>query len=109
MDNIALADPGRFRTVIARHQQVERIVSGHHHRPIIGQCAHAVVSISPSVAHQVELSFDPASSGAFNFEPPAFQLHAWDESYGFVSHTIYTDAYEGPFPFLSDPDYPGSH
>jgi Icc protein len=107
MDNIALADADRFRAVIARHRQVERIVAGHHHRPIIGQCAHAVVSLSPSVAHQVELSFNPASSGTFNFEPPAFQLHAWDKSYGFVSHTIYTAAYEGPFPFLSDPDHPG--
>jgi len=109
MDNIALTDAERFRAVIARHRQVGRIVSGHHHRPIIGQCAHAVVSIAPSVAHQVELSFDPAASGAFNFEPPAFQLHDWDESYGFVSHTIYTADYDGPYPFLSDPDHPDRH
>jgi 3',5'-cyclic AMP phosphodiesterase CpdA len=107
MDGIALREPQRFRSVIARHRQVERIVCGHHHRPIVGQCAHAIVSISPSVAHQVELSFDPTDSGAFNFEPPAIQLHAWDAVTGFVSHTIYTATYEGPFPFLADPDYPG--
>ncbi|PPQ28452.1 phosphodiesterase [Rhodopila globiformis] len=108
LDDIALRQAERFRAVIARHRQVARIIAGHHHRPIIGQCAHAVVSISPSVAHQVELSFDPAASGAFNFEPPAFQLHAWDEASGFVSHTIYTSAYDGPFPFLSDPDHPAT-
>jgi 3',5'-cyclic AMP phosphodiesterase CpdA len=109
MDKIALLDPEAFRSVIARHRQVERIVCGHHHRPIVGQCAHAIVSISPSVAHQVELTFDPAEPGAFNFEPPALQLHAWHEGTGFISHTVYTDRYTGPFPFLTHPDYPGAH
>jgi Icc protein len=109
MDRIALLNPGTFRTVIARHRQVQRIVCGHHHRPIVGQCAHAIVSISPSVAHQVELTFDPSAPGTFNFEPPAFQLHIWHETTGFVSHTVYTDSYNGPFPFITDPAYPGAH
>jgi Icc protein len=109
MDKIALFDAGAFRSVIARHRQVQRIVCGHHHRPIVGQCAHAIVSISPSVGHQVELTFDPSDPGAFNFEPPAFQLHMWHDINGFVSHTVYTDSYPGPFPFLTDPDYPGTH
>ncbi len=99
MDKIALLNQPEFAAVIARHRQVQRI---------IGQCAHAVVSIAPSVAHQVELTFDPADSGAFNFEPPAFQLHVWTGSNGFVSHTIYTDRYDGPFPFLADSEYPGT-
>jgi len=109
MDKIALQNPETFRSVIARHRQVERIVCGHHHRPIVGQCAHAIVSISPSAAHQVELRFDPADPGAFNFEPPAFLLHKWQDSIGFVSHTVYTESYRGPFPFLTDPEYPGGH
>ena len=108
MDAIALRDAGAFRSVIARHRQVERIVCGHHHRPIFGQCAHALASISPSVAHQVELTFDPTGNGAFNFEPPAFQMHVWQGSEGFASHTVYTDTYPGPFPFLTDPDCPGA-
>jgi Icc protein len=108
MDTIALHNLDEFRSVIARHRQVQRIVCGHHHRPIVGQCAHAVVSISPSVAHQVELTFNPSDPGAFNFEPPVFQLHAWLGKNGFVSHTIYVERYEGPFPFLTDPDYPGT-
>ncbi len=102
MDKIALHDSDAFRAVIARHRQVERIVCGHHHRPVIGRCAHAIASISPSVAHQVALTFDPADKGSFNFEPPAFQLHLWGEQDGFVSHTVYTDQYRGPFPFASD-------
>ncbi len=109
MDRIALLKADAFRSVIARHPQVERIICGHHHRPIVGQCAQAIVSISPSVAHQVALTFDPVDTGAFNFEPPAFQLHKWDGQTGFVSHTVYTERYRGPFPFLTDPDYPGAH
>jgi 3',5'-cyclic-AMP phosphodiesterase len=104
MDKIALLNPDMFQTVIARHPQVQRIICGHHHRPIVGQCAQAIVSISPSVAHQVELTFDPSDSGAFNFEPPAFQLHTWQTKNGFVSHTVYTENYPGPFPFLAHPD-----
>jgi Icc protein len=99
MDKISLLNAAAFRTVIARHRQVERIICGHHHRPIVGRCAHAIASISPSVAHQVELTFDPSDTGAFNFEPPAFQLHVWQRETGFVSHTVYTDTYRGPFPF----------
>ena len=109
MDKIALLNAEAFRSVIVRHRQVERIVCGHHHRPIVGQCAHAIVSVAPSVAHQVELTFDPNDPGAFNFEPPAFQLHSRTEDSGFVSHTVYTDSYRGPFPFLTDTDYPGAH
>jgi 3',5'-cyclic AMP phosphodiesterase CpdA len=107
MDRIALRDPEAFRAVIGRHRQVARIVCGHHHRPIVGQCAHAIVSISPSVAHQVALTFDPNDTGAFNFEPPAFQLHTWGVDAGFVSHTVYTDSYRGPFPFLSGGEHAG--
>ena len=107
MDKIALRDPDAFRAVIARHRQVERIVCGHHHRPVVGQCAHAIVSISPSVAHQVELTFNSADPGAFNFEPAAFQLHMYSIATGFASHIVYTDRYPGPFPFLTDPAYPG--
>ena len=99
MDQIALLDQGAFRATIARHRQVERIVCGHHHRPVIGQCEHVTATISPSVVHQVGLTFDSQDPGAFIFEPPAFQLHKWSEEDGFVTHTVYTDAYRGPFPF----------
>ena len=108
MDKIALLNVDMFRSIIARHHHVERIVCGHHHRPIFGQCAHAIVSIAPSVAHQVELTLDPTDTGAFNFEPPAFQFHLWQAKNVFVSHTAYIENYNGPFPFLTDVEYPGT-
>jgi 3',5'-cyclic AMP phosphodiesterase CpdA len=102
MDRIGLLDAVEFTAVITRHPQVERIICGHHHRPIIGRCAHAIVSISPSVAHQVALTFDPNDIGAFTFEPPAFHLHLWTGAGGFVTHTVFTDNYRGPFPFSGE-------
>ena len=104
MDNIGLRNAEAFRSIIARHRQVERIACGHLHRPIVTNCAQAIVSIAPSVAHQVALTFDPADTGAFNFEPPAFLLHTWHELRGFVTHTVYTDDYPGPFAFSGGKD-----
>ena len=88
-------------------RQVERIICGHHHRPIVARLAHAIASIAPSVAHQVEMTLNPHDSGAFIFEPPAFQLHRWTAADGIVSHTVYVEDFPGPYPFVNDPDYPG--
>lgn len=107
MDRIALRDPWDFADIIARHRQVERIVCGHHHRPVVARVAHAIASICPSVAHQVELDLHPDAPSAFVMEPAAFQLHHWSAQHGFVSHTAMVEAFPGPFPFLADPDYPG--
>jgi 3',5'-cyclic AMP phosphodiesterase CpdA len=107
MDRINLRNSAAFAAVIGRHRQVERIICGHHHRPIVARVGHAIASISPSVAHQVQMTFDPHDSGAFTFEPPAFQLHLWTAADGVVSHTVYVEDYPGPYPFVNDPDYPG--
>ncbi len=108
MDRINLRNTPEFAAIIARHRQVERIICGHHHRPIVTRVAHAIASISPSVAHQVEMSLDPHDPGAFVFEPPAFQLHRWTPTDGIVSHTVYVEDFPGPYPFVNDPEYPGS-
>ena len=108
MDRINLRNAGEFSAIIARHRQVDRIICGHHHRPIVTRVAQAIASIAPSVAHQVELTLDPHDPGAFVFEPPAFQLHCWTAGEGIVSHTVYVEDYPGPFPFVNDPEYPGA-
>jgi len=107
MDRIFLRDAEAFAAVIARHPQVRRIICGHHHRPIFTHVAHAIASISPSVAHQVELCLDPADKGAFNFEPAAFHLHRWTPADGIVTHMAYVESFPGPYSFIAAPDYPG--
>lgn len=108
MDRINLRNAEAFAAVIARHPQVQRIVCGHHHRPIFGRVAHAIASVGPSVAHQVEFCLLPDDPGAFNFEPAAFHLHRWTKADGIVSHMVYVEHFPGPFPFLTDPEYPGT-
>jgi Icc protein len=107
MDRIALRAPEAFAEVVARHPQVRRIICGHHHRPIFAPLGQAIVSIAPSVAHQVELNFDTTDNGAFNFEPPAFHLHRWSAADGIVTHMAYVETFPGPYPFVGSPDYPG--
>ena len=107
MDAINLHGSDAFAATVARHAQVRRIVCGHHHRPVVAQVAHAIASISPSVAHQVELDLSPAAPAGFVLEPPAFQIHTWSATAGFVSHTALVEAFPGPFPFTLDKEYPG--
>ena len=107
MDAINLRDADAFASVIERHRQVRRILCGHHHRPITGQVAHAIVSVAPSVAHQVELDLNVDDPGAWNFEPPAFHIHLTADDGGLATHTAYVENFPGPFPFVTDPDYPG--
>ncbi len=107
MDRIMLRDSAAFANVIARHRQVCRIVCGHHHRPIMGQVAHAIATVAPSVAHQSELDLQADAEGMIVLEPPAYQLHLWRDDIGMVSHTAYVEAAAGPYPFVNDPAYPG--
>lgn len=107
MDGIALHAPERFIDVLRRHPQVERVVCGHHHRPVVARVGPAIATICPSVAHQVELDLSEDAPAAFVLEPPAYQIHRWRPETGIVTHTALVEAYPGPFPFLDDPDYPG--
>ena len=107
MDAIALRDPAGFAGVLARHRQVQRVVCGHHHRPVTAALGTAIASICPSVAHQVELDLADDAPAAFVMEPAGFQVHRWRAETGFVTHTACVEAFPGPFPFLPDPDYPG--
>lgn len=108
MDAIRLLEgAGRFRDLIAAHPNVERVICGHHHRPIQVRYAGTIASIAPSVAHQVELELSEAADGALVLEPPAFQLHLYRPETGIVSHTAYVEDYPGPFPFVLDAAYPG--
>ncbi len=108
MDRINMRNSSEFADLIARHKQVERIICGHVHRPVVVRIGQAIASIAPSVAHQVELSFDPHDAGAFVFEPPAYQLHGWTADDGIVSHVVYVERFGGPFPFVNDAEYPGT-
>lgn len=103
MDKINLHASDAFAAVVARHPQVCRIICGHHHRAMTAPLAHTIAMVSPSVAHQIEFSLVPGDPGAIVMEPPAFSLHHWTPEHGMVSHTVYVEAFAGPYPFVQEP------
>lgn len=93
--------------IVRTHGRVERILCGHHHRPIETLFGGTIASIAPGVAHQVAFDLTEEHDGALVFEPPAFRLHRWRPGEGLVSHMVYVERYPGPYPFVLDPAYPG--
>lgn len=88
-DRIGLSDADRFEAVIARHPQVGRIISGHHHRAVVGQCAQAIVIAAPSSDRAYGLALDdgdPVATGTD--EQPGWALHVWAPETGFASHFL---------------------
>lgn len=102
MDAINCRNAAALGAIAQRHPQIERIVCGHHHRPIQVRWNGTLVSVAPSVAHQVSLDLLPDADARFVLEPPAFHLHAWIPGTGLVTHQAYVDAYPGPYPFAAD-------
>jgi hypothetical protein len=68
---------------------------------VFARLGNAIVSIAPSVAHQVAFDLREEAPSALVLEPPAYQLHHWRGAAGFVSHTVLVEEYPGPFPFLA--------
>lgn len=109
MDRIRLMEGAdRFKSIVSGRGNVERVLCGHHHRPIHTRFAGTIASVAPGVAHQVALDFNEDFGGALVLEPPAFELHLYRPEIGLVSHMVYVERYPGPYPFVLEPDYPGS-
>ena len=109
MDRIRLLRGAeRLADIIAANRQVERLLTGHHHRPVQVRFAGTICQIAPSVAHQVILDLREEAPSCFALEPPAFLLHQWIAGTGIVTHTAMVDRYPGPFPFVLPPEYPGA-
>ena len=100
MDDYGLrrGGPG-LAEVLARHAQVDRIVSGHLHRSITGRFAGRLAMTAPSTAHALAFDLGPDAPLAFTLEPAGFLVHAWSGSAGIASHVVHADAYDGPYAF----------
>jgi 3',5'-cyclic AMP phosphodiesterase CpdA len=99
MDRVRLANPRELEQVIARHSQVERVISGHLHRAIVTRFGGTIATTCPSPSHQVALDLADDAASQFVMEPPAFQLHLWLEGKGVITHTAAIGEFGGPFPF----------
>jgi Icc protein len=77
LDRSGCANAEALAAVVARHSQVERILSGHVHRAAQIRFAGTVVATSPSTAYQVALELGHDGEAHLIEEPPAFLLHRW--------------------------------
>src|SRR5262249_57464858 len=84
--------------LVAQHRQIERIVCGHVHRPMVVRWAGTVVTTAPATAHQVTLDLKEGSHTSWIMEPPACHLHYWREDAGLVAHPSYIGDYRPPPP-----------
>lgn len=77
MDAIGIPEPDRLALaeVIARHRQVQRIVSGHVHRTVVGELGGVTVLAIPSTDVQLVLDFG-ADEMRFTPGPRYFAVHA---------------------------------
>lgn len=102
MDAIRLlAGADRLCEILAAAPNVERILAGHLHRPVTARMAGTVLDVMPGTAHQFDLDLGGGRPPGMMFEPPMIQLHVWVEGAGLVSHKIYVDPADGPYPFAS--------
>jgi len=100
MDRIPLTDADAFAGVLARHDNVLRIVCGHVHRTIVGTVAGVPAIAIPGVAHQVLLSLGPDAEPQLVMEPPAYGIHLAEEG-GIVSHVGYVEDFGPPLTFVA--------
>ncbi len=99
-DNAKLNEGGeRLAALVRRHDNVERVMCGHVHRPIQVRWAGTMASIAPSTAHQATLDLHEHSALTMMMEPPAIALHQWRPGTGLVTHVSYVGEFDGPKPF----------
>ena len=85
--------------VLRRVHNIERVVCGHHHRPITVRWGGTIGSVAASTAHQVTLDLVPdGSPSTFIMEPPGFHLHVWSKEAGLVTHGVHDRPVRGPVP-----------
>ena len=98
MDAIPLTDAADFAEIVARHDNVVRIVCGHVHRTIVGAVSGVPAIAVPGVAHQVLFALQENAVPQFIMEPPAFGVHLVDRTTT-ASHVAYVEDYGPPVSF----------
>jgi Icc protein len=107
MDPMMCRSAPSLAALIVRHPEIERIATGHYHRPIVTRWAGTIGFVAPGTAHQVALDLRGGQPTRLVHEPPGFALHAWSEEGGMVSHVVPLGAFGPAHSFELPPEYPG--
>ncbi len=87
-DQIALGNCTQFEVIIARHPQIERIVTGHIHMAVTLRFAYTTAMTRPSVAHTFLPNVDQSNRLVVLMESPACLVHVWSDTalFTYTSH-----------------------
>ncbi|MEZ5660665.1 MAG: phosphodiesterase [Burkholderiaceae bacterium] len=100
LDQFRYVDAHKLASVLAEFSNVEAVLCGHVHRPMVRRWARTVVLACPSTTTQIALQLHVDASPQSFIGPSACMLHLWRAGEGLVSHTSYIDRYPGPYPFF---------
>ena len=100
MDRNNLRDAGPLREILDTHDAEVRLVCGHIHRNTVFRFGSTLCQIAPGSSHAVTLEQRLGQMHSLTVEPGAFLLHEWRD--GFVSHHVYSGAFDGPFEFYPE-------
>jgi 3',5'-cyclic AMP phosphodiesterase CpdA len=103
MDEQAFQGAESFERLIARHPQVERVLCGHLHRPILRRFGGTLAAVAPATCFQMPLDLEDGAGLGLVLEPAAGLLHLWSAETGMVTHLLPLAAHPGPFPFKRRP------
>jgi Icc protein len=101
MDEIVLerAAATALEQIVRRYPNVERVLIGHVHRPMLVRFGGTIAVTCPSTAHQTALDFRRGVPLQFIMEPPGYALHDWHDSNRMVTHYLHTGTFGAAHPF----------
>jgi len=100
LDEYRCVDSGPLEALLSSFSNVEAVLCGDVHRPMVRRWAGTVVCACPSTTTEIALQLSPEAEPQSYMGPPACMLHLWDGVQGLVSHTSYIGKYPGPYPFF---------
>lgn len=78
--------------ILARNPQVQRVICGHAHRPVMAAFGGRPVWVAPATCYQFAHEMSSEQVLALNGEPPAYSLHVWVDDpvcgAGLASHYV---------------------
>lgn len=90
LDTMGLRDgAARLCDILRRAPNLQRVLSGHVHRPVSTLIGSALAMTAPSSAHQIALELRPSRRGSYCMEPPAALLHRLGPNQDLITHTLY--------------------
>jgi Icc protein len=94
-DTIGCMGADRLAHILDRHPQVEAILCGHHHQPLVTRWNRVAAMVAPATAHQLVISAVGDAMPRWELSPPAFMLHSWRRGGGLMSRVAFADHFPG--------------